>query len=272
MDKKQTLETIKLLREISPKRKFTQSVDIIINLKGLNIKKSDQNVDETATLVHVNKKEIKICALVGPALEKKAACCTRVILNDSFSNLKLKEIKQLVKEFDYFVAQADIMPQVATTFGKVLGPKKKMPNPKLGSIIPPTGDVEPTVTSLQKTVQLLTRNEASIKVPIGQEDFDDENIAENAVNIYNAVLNALPQGKQNIKAVFFKLTMGPSVKLGETKEEFTKRNEEKKSKKPTEAKKKTVKKKSEGKKTTTKKEAEPKTEETKESKAEVTKK
>ena len=224
MEKKEIITTLKTLREVSPKRKFKQSVDLVINLKGLNLKRPDHNIDQILALVHPSRPQVKVCALVGSALEKKAGCCQKVILDKDFAELKKKDMKILVKEFDFFIGQGDIMPKIATTFGKYLGPKKKMPNPKLGAIIPPTGEVKPVYDKLQKTVHLMTKNEASVKASLGLEDYPEEHIAENAMVVYNAVIHDLPQEGQNIRAVFLKFTMGPSVKIGETREDFEKRH------------------------------------------------
>ena len=38
-----------------------------------------------------------------------------------------KELRNLVREHDFFIANAKLMPSVATAFGKALGPAGKMP-------------------------------------------------------------------------------------------------------------------------------------------------
>lgn len=233
MDKKEINNAIAILKEVSPKRNFKQSVDLIINLKGVNIKKAESNIDHILRFPHVYKEEVKVCALVGHALAKKGESCKRVIVDSDFDKLSKKEIKKLAREYDFFVAQADIMPKIASTFGKYLGPLKKMPNPKLGAVVPPTGELAPLIKNLQKTVHLMTKGEASVKVQLGNEETNDEELNDNALAAYNAVTHDLPQGKQNVKATYLKFTMGPSVKIGESKEDFVARQESKKSAKET---------------------------------------
>lgn len=246
MDKKEFLETLKVVKDVSPKRNFKQTVDLIVNLKGINVKKDEENINHYLVLHTPNKPEVKVCALVGQALSKKADVCQRVILESDFSNLEKKELKKLAREFDFFVAQADIMPKIASTFGRYLGPLKKMPNPKIGCIIPPTGDVKQVFDRLQKTTHLLTKNEPSVKVSLGSEEYEEDKLADNAVNVYNTIVHDLPNHKHNIRAVYLKFTMGPCVKIGETKEEFMERKNQtqeektedtKKESKPKEAKK-----------------------------------
>ena len=52
MEKQTILETVKKVREISPKRKFNQSFDLIINLTNIDLKKQEQKVDLYYTLPH----------------------------------------------------------------------------------------------------------------------------------------------------------------------------------------------------------------------------
>ena len=44
-------------------------------------------------------------------------------------------MKGIVKKYDFFIAQASLMPSVATTFGRSLGPTGKMPSPQLGIVM-----------------------------------------------------------------------------------------------------------------------------------------
>jgi ribosomal protein L1 len=55
--------------------------------------------------------------------------------------------------------------------------------------------------------------EPSIKVSIGKQSMKDDEIIENALAIYNAVLKVLPRGKDNIKNVEIKFTMTKPKKI-----------------------------------------------------------
>ena len=217
MEKEKLLQALKEARS-SKKRKFKQTVDLIINLKGIDIKKESGKISTFFALPNGRGKNINVTALVGKELSTKAKdACHKTILLEDFKGIAKKEIKALVDESDYFIAQANIMPQVAATFGRVLGPRGLMPNPKAGCILAPTEEVKPEVERLQSTVKIETKNEPTIKVPIGTEDMKDEEIAENAMAVYNNVLQLLPQEKANIKSILIKLTMGkPVIAYSET--------------------------------------------------------
>lgn len=217
MEKKDILEALKSLREASVKRNFSQSVDLILNVKGIDVKKETEKIDHFITLPFERGKKVKICALVDKQLEKNAKeNCDYVILSEEFPRYSknAKEIKTIANDCSFFIAQVNIMAEVAKTFGKVLGPRGKMPNPKAGCVVPGTVDLKPLVQRLQKLTRLITKNEPTIKVSIGYESSKDEELAENALAVYNSIITDLPDGKNSIKSVILKFTMSKPYELG----------------------------------------------------------
>jgi len=215
MDKELIAATLKKVKENSPKKNFKQSIDLIINLKGLDLKKPEHNINIFVTMQHSTGKKISVCALVGPELEDKAKeVCEETILSDKFDIFKKPDVKKLANKYDFFIAQASLMPKVATVFGRYLGPRGKMPNPKIGSILPPNANVKSLYDKLVKTVNLLTKNEPTIKCRVGQEDTTDNEVIDNILTVYNSVIQKLPTEAQNVKSIMLKLTMGPAFVVG----------------------------------------------------------
>lgn len=213
MDKDTLQKALKELKETSKKRNFTQSVDLIINLKDLNLKSPEEQVDQFVTLHHSTGKKIKVCALVGPELiEDATKVCDKAIRANDFEKFKdKKEIKKLADEYDYFVAQANVMPKVAATFGRVLGPKQKMPNPKAGCVVPPKFNIGPLYERLQNTVRAVAKTQPTVKVGVGKEDQKEEELIDNIMTVYKQVVHHLPKEEHNVKSVLLKLTMGKPV-------------------------------------------------------------
>lgn len=216
MDKTAILNSVKKLKEITKKRKFNQTFDICVTLKELNLKSQDDKVDIFFQLPHSKGKKPKICALVGPELETKAKVFDKVIPQSDFPiySKDPKKLKKLAQEHDYFIAQANLMGDIATHFGKVLGPKGKMPNPKAGCIVPPViPDLKPIAEKLSKTIRLTTKDQLMVKAGVASEEMKEEEVIDNILAAYNNLLHALPREKQNIKSIYLKLTMGPAIQI-----------------------------------------------------------
>src|SRR3989338_7772351 len=151
MELKQALEEIR-----KEKRNFEQTVDLIVNLRGINIKKDSIN----AVVIVPNKfKDKKVCAFLT-----KRNSQVDTITQPEFAKYKdKKELKKLAKKYDFFIASAPVMPAVASTFGKVLGPTGKMPTPQLGLLMQET---DANITALLKKLEnsnKIKAKETSIK-------------------------------------------------------------------------------------------------------------
>jgi large subunit ribosomal protein L1 len=216
MDKAHAISILKQAKEAGQGRNFKQSVDLIINLKDLDFKKPENQVDFYVTLQHNFGKKIRVCALCGPELrdEARATCDTTIQVEDFAEYQKdKKKLKALAENHDYFIAQANIMPQVATAFGRVLGPRGKMPNPKAGCVVPPKATLKPLVERLQKTVRVTAKKDPVIHLLVGKEDMQEDILGDNISFLYQQVQTHLPQEANNIKNAMVKLSMGKPVKL-----------------------------------------------------------
>ncbi|MCW1301289.1 MAG: 50S ribosomal protein L1 [Candidatus Nanoarchaeia archaeon] len=219
MDKESFLDAIKKLRAASRKRKFTQSFDLIISLKDFDPKKPENNIQEYLVLPHGVGKEIKICGIVDKELETEAKKYLDLVItkNDLEKYAQSpKEAKKLCKRFDFFLAQANLMPRVGQIFGKYLSSRGKMPNPKFSGILSPTSKLNEIVERLRKTVRISNNKQNVIQCRVGCEKMSDEEIAENCIAVYNFVVKRVPRGKQQIKSCLLKLTMSSPVEVKES--------------------------------------------------------
>jgi large subunit ribosomal protein L1 len=203
--KEQLQKTLAELRK-EKQRKFDQTLDLIINLQKFDIKKHQLNI--LITLPH----KIKDKKIAGFLETKKEGIDT--ITQEEFKKYAdKKKLKNLVKKYDFFIAQASLMPKVATTFGRVLGPTGKMPSPQLGILVN-AGDN--AINDLKKKINNILKikiKEASIKVPVGKQSMKDQELIENILAIYNSILKELPRDKENIKNIELKFTMTKPQKI-----------------------------------------------------------
>ena len=188
------------------KRNFKQSIDLIINLKGFDAKK--ENISSIIKLPH-KFKDKKICAF----LTKKSDVVYTITQPEFTKYRDKKELKKLTKSFDFFIAAAKLMPAVATTFGKALGPAGKMPSPQLGVLmLEGESEIKQTISKIEEVVKVRIK-EPSIKISIGKESMSDEQLIENIREFYKGITKVLPTKKENIKNAAIKLTMGKPVKI-----------------------------------------------------------
>lgn len=213
MDQEQVQKALEEVKK-QPKKKFSQSYDLIINLKNIDIK--THPVDVFATLPHTKGSKVKIAAFIDQELVEQAnKFCDLAIKESEFQKYQAdkKLAKKLVEHYDYFIAQMNIMPKLAAVFGKALGTRGKMPNPKLGCVVPPNANFEPLVKKLNQSVRLSAKKATNIQCLVGKENQPDKEIVENVLAVYNQLTKNLPQEFQNIKSVLLKTTMGKPVRI-----------------------------------------------------------
>ena len=214
MEKKEFLDAIKKARESSKKRNFTQSFEISIALRNVNLKKPEERISTYMVLPKGRGKDVKVCAFVDKDMITKAReVCDMVIPKEEFGKIDKKKIRKLARDYT-FIAEATVMMDIAKNFGKFLAQKKKMPDPKAGAVFPPNADLKIIVNKVKNSIKLEAKKQPVINAPIGSETQKDEDIADNAFAVYQTVLKSLPRGKQQIRGVYIKLSMGPAVRVG----------------------------------------------------------
>jgi large subunit ribosomal protein L1 len=214
MDKKQVIEAIKKARESPKKRKFSQSIDLIINLKEFDTKR-EAKVEDFIALPNGRGKDAKVCGLVGLEMKNMIGDFDKVIMiNDFGKYTNPRKARKLARSYDFFIGQAELMPQIAKSFGKYFGPIGKMPNPKGGQIVPSKIlNLTPILQRLKKTSKITVAKVPIASCRIGDEKMDNEKLAENIVFAIDHIEHALPRGKANIKNIIIKTTMGAPVKV-----------------------------------------------------------
>ncbi len=216
MEKQEIQKALQELKTKTQKRKFSQSIELIVTIKGIDLKKTENQQEFFIILPYPKGKKVSVCALVGPELKDEAGkIYDQVIISDEFQKYaeNKKEAKKLAKAHDFFIAQGEIMAKVAAAFGKALGPRGKMPNPKADCIVTAKTPLKPLYEKLQKTIKVSIKKAPLIQAMIGTEQTPEDHLMENLIVSYNQTVHSLPQEENNIRSVMLKMTMGPIVKL-----------------------------------------------------------
>ena len=199
------LERIKEVKEKSKKRNFSQRYDLIINLKDLDLKKAENKIDEFLVLPKGSGKEASV-TLFSDTVKKIEDC--RMIKSSEIEGLgkKKEEVKKMINQTDFFLSEPKLMPVVGKHLGKFLAPVGKMPKPVVG-------DVEKMIKDSGSAVRIIVSKQPIIHTIVGSEKMDDKDIEKNIQTLLNFLKSRLPRGKNNIKNLYLKLTMGHPVKL-----------------------------------------------------------
>lgn len=197
-------DAIKQLRS-EKKRKFVQSIDLIVNLQNFDVRKESVN----SFIPVPNPSHKRICAF----LTRRSKTVDTITKEDFDKYKTTREMKSLAKKYDFFIAAAPLMGQIATKFGRVFGPVGKMPSPQAGIMPMDNDDAIHAMVEKMKTLIRVKTKERSLKTSIGKEDLSDAQIKENIESVIKSVENILPKKKENIKEVLIKLTMTKPIRV-----------------------------------------------------------
>ena len=206
------IDAVKEAKEQAKPRNFTQSIDVIINLKDLDVRKPENRFSEEVALPNGRGKEIKIWVIADGelALAAKNAGVDVVISKEDLQEFgkDIKAAKKVVNSVDSFIALADMMPLVGRFLGRILGPRNKMPKP-----VPASARIEPLLERTQATIKVGVKQQPSIQILVGTQDMDDEKLAENIEAVLAVLDRNLEKGRNQIKSMYIKATMGSVVRV-----------------------------------------------------------
>lgn len=200
-------DALNLLKEL-PRAKFTESVDVAINL-GVDPRKSDQVVRGSAVLPNGTGKTVRVAVFAqGENADKAKAAGADIV---GFEDLAA-EVKGGMMDFDVVIATPDAM-RVVGALGTVLGPRGLMPNPKVGTV---TADVETAVKNAKGgQVRFRTDKSGIIHAGIGNVDFDAAALAGNLNALLTELVKLKPASAkgQYVRKVSVSSTMGAGIQV-----------------------------------------------------------
>ena len=213
MTDKKIVDVVEKILEESKKldRKFKQNIDVVINLKNLDLNNPKNRIDEDIILPQGRGSKTKIALFASGELALKSKKHVDLLIKpeeiEDLSNDK-KSFKKITDSHDFFIAEAPLMPTIGKTLGTILGPRGKMPKP-----VPPTADVSGLVKNLRNTVKIRSKSSKTFHTLAGNEEMPKEDIAENIDTIIKRLEGKLERGRMNIGSIYIKTTMGSSERI-----------------------------------------------------------
>ncbi|MCL4381197.1 MAG: 50S ribosomal protein L1 [Candidatus Marsarchaeota archaeon] len=199
----------KFISDNKSKRKFTQSVELAVNFKGIDFSNQQNRLNLDVLLPKGKGKSTNIIVFADKrdVSEKARSLGAKQVISSAevpqISSDKVKRNELL--EYD-LLAEPSLMPIIAKNLGQFLGPRNKMPKPIIG-------DMEKLFQNLSGSITLKSKGKylPTIHCVVGNEAMAVQDIAENIDSVVNALVKKI--GKPSIKSVYTKLTMSSAIKL-----------------------------------------------------------
>ena len=214
-------EAIEIIKSISTS-KFDETIDLSIQL-GIDPKKSDQQIKIATVPPNPLGKKVRVVAICNGEHVKKAESSGADYVGGE--DMIEKIINEKWTDFDVLVSIPEMMPKIAK-LGQVLGPKRLMPSPKMGTV---TNDMEKAIKDAKAgRIEIKNDKLGLVNFPCGKKSFEIAKIMDNLYFLVQSINKSKPASSKGnyFKKVSVSSTMGPGFKIDVAllKEELKKYN------------------------------------------------
>jgi large subunit ribosomal protein L1 len=204
-------QAIKQALEGAPERKFVESVEMAFTIKDVDLKNPANRIEENVRLPRGRGKEVSIAIFAGAEMAAKANEAGLTVIDPSAIEDyggNRQAARKMANRHDFFLSEVPHMATIGRFLGVVLGPRGKMPRP-----VPPNVDPGAIAAGLSDTAIVRSRDKVTFHTIIGSRALSEDEISENALEVWKRVTSKLERGAGNIRSLYVKTSMGPSVKV-----------------------------------------------------------
>merc|ERR1712061_385803 len=171
----------------------------------------DKRFSGTVKLKHIPRHNLKICIL-GDELH-----CDEAKANDlpfmSVEDLKKlnknkKLVKKLAKKYNGFLASESLIKQIPRLLGPGLNKAGKFP-----TLLTHNDDIDDKVNDLKSTIKFQMKKVLCLNVAVGNVSMAEDELIFNIHLAINFLVSLLKKHWQNVRSLYIKSTMGPSIRL-----------------------------------------------------------
>ena len=194
----------------SKKRKFDESVDLQVNLKNYDVQK-DKRFSGSLRLPNVARPKLKVCIICDMQQEesaKKAGLTTANMDDMKKLNKNKKLVKKLCNQYDAFLASDSII----KTLPRLVGPHMNRAN-KFPAAVSAADDLLDKVAEVRSTVKFQLKKVLCMGCCVGHVKMNEEQLRQNTNMAINFLVSLLKKNWQNMKSIYLKSTMGPSIRI-----------------------------------------------------------
>jgi len=190
--------------------KFDESIDVSLRINLKQSKGGDLSLRTIINLPNGSGKKSKVAVLCETdKVDEAQKSGAEVVGSDDL----IEKIAAGKLDFTKLVCTPAMMAKIGK-YGKVLGPKGLMPNPKLGTV---ATDIAKAVKDIKTgLIEIRNDKDGNLSATIGRKSFASEKLLEN----YNYFIESVKKEKPDtikgefIKNIFITSTMGISYKVG----------------------------------------------------------
>jgi len=202
-------EAVELAKEAAYTR-FDETLELHLRM-NLDPRNAEQQVRGTTTLPHGLGKKIRILVFAqGEAVRTAEEAGADYVGGEDM----VKQIEEGWLDFDVTIATPDMMGKISK-LGKLLGRRGLMPNPKLGTVVPPA-DLPRVIKEVgQGRAEFRLDRTGNIHMGLGKVSFETDKLVDNLSTAIEAIIKAKPSGAkgQYIKRATIATSMGPGIRL-----------------------------------------------------------
>lgn len=191
---------------------FDPTVDLALRL-GIDPRKADQMVRGSVALPHGTGKAVRVAVFAEGPKAAEAEDAGADIVGTA-------EVTALVEagnlDFDAVIATPDQMGKIGR-YGKILGPRGLMPNPKTGTV---TMDVAKAVSEIKAgKIEYRSDRQANMHLVLGKASFDVRRLVENYGAILDELIRVKPAAAKGryLRTIHVSTSMGPSIRIDPTR-------------------------------------------------------
>ncbi|MBD1146126.1 50S ribosomal protein L1 [Pelagibacterales bacterium SAG-MED28] len=202
-------EAIELVKKNST-AKFDESIDVSLKINLKQSKGGDLSLRTVVNLPNGSGKKNKVAVLCEPdKIDEAKGAGADVVGSDDL----IEKIGAGKFDFTKLICTPGMMSKIGK-YGKILGPKGLMPNPKLGTV---ATDIKKAIKDIKTgAVEIRNDKDGNLASTIGRKSFSTEKLLENYNHFIESVKKEKPDTIKGelIKGTFLTSTMGISYKIG----------------------------------------------------------
>ena len=209
-DKKIELKDLIDLVKKNSTTKFDESIDVSLKINLKQSKGGDLSLRTTVKLPNGSGKKSKVAVLCeADKIEEAKKSGAEIVGSEDL----IEKISTGKFDFTKLICTPAMMSKIGK-YGKVLGPKGLMPNPKLGTV---TTDITKAVKDIKTgLIEIRNDKDGNLAATIGRKSFSSEKLLENYNHFIESVKKEKPDTIKGefIKNIFLTSTMGISYRVG----------------------------------------------------------